>query len=416
VTAPLLEEVRAVLYRKGADPEALDRVAVELARSARDVDGVRIDASRAVSMLGQAWGGDDADRLTEDWQRAAAQLSLLGTRLDDLATRLRDNARGQRAASGPAGPSTAGGAIGAGGRTPWPPWPFGGLGPTPGPPPTGPGGPEPRPLAEETRGTEPRPVDLELARLARGVYDGTGTERFVAVADDDLRALGIDPSRLTGPGGFQAQVYADSDGGYVLAFAGTDPTSVGDWATNIQQGTGQLSTQHLQAIGLARDLDSAVGPDHLVLTGHSLGGGLASTAAAATGQPAVTFNAAGVHPNTLLAAAALGGGHVGIAADQVRNYHVRGELLTTLQNPLGSFVDHVPFGIGDNVLAPDALGTQIALDPAERPRVSVSGWAAVSPVVGVVDVAVDLGSWSVHEHQAPSVIEAMEASTWFGKQ
>ncbi len=396
-----------MLYRKGADPVVLDRVAGELARCAREVDTVRTDASRAVTAIGRAWGGADADRVADDWRRASAHLTVLGTRLDDLASRLRENARAQRGASDATGGSGA----------PALPWPFGGGGvpgfpfaPTPG------GSQASEPLAVQTRGTEPQPIDLELAHLAQGVYDGKGTDRFTPVADDDLRELGIDPSRLTGPGGFQAQVYRDADGGYVLAFAGTDPTSVSDWATNVQQGTGQLSAQHLQAIRLAQSLGTAVGPDHLVLTGHSLGGGLASTAAAATGDPAVTFNAAGVHPNTLLAAAALGGSHLGVAADQVRNYHVRGELLTTLQNPLGSFVDHVPFGIGDNALAPDALGTQIALVPAAGPRVSVSGWAALSPVVGAIDIATDLGGWSVHEHQAPSVIDAMEASTFFGKQ
>lgn len=395
-----------MLYRKGADPVVLDRVAGELARCARDVDALRADASRAVSAIGRAWGGADADRAADDWRRASAHLSVLGTRLDDLASRLRENARAQRGASADTRDSGA----------PALPWPFGGG--VPGFPfaPSR-GGSEPsEPLADQTRGTEPQPIDLELAHLAQGVYDGEGTDRFAPVSADDLRALGVDPSRLTGPGGFQAQVYRDADGGYVLAFAGTDPTSVSDWATNLQQGTGQLSAQHLQAIRLAQALESAVGPEHLVLTGHSLGGGLASTASAATGDPAVTFNAAGVHPNTLLAAAALGGSHLGVAADQVRNYHVRGELLTTLQNPLGSFVDHVPFGIGDNALAPDALGTQIALDPAEAPHVSVSPWAALSPVVGAIDVATDLGAWSVHEHQAPSVIDAMEASTYFGKQ
>jgi hypothetical protein len=396
-----------VLYRKGADPVVLDRVAGELTRCARDVDGVRADASRAVTAIGRAWGGADADRAADDWSRASAHLAVLGTRLDDLASRLRENARAQRGSSEAAGP----------GRPPTPalPWPFG-IGPVPGLPVPEPARDESEALADETRGTDPRPIDLELAHLAQGVYDGEGTDRFAPVGADDLRALGIDPSRLTGPGGFQAQVYRDAEGGYVLAFAGTDPTSVSDWATNVQQGTGQLSAQHLQAIGLAQDLESAVGAEHLVLTGHSLGGGLASTAAAATGEPAVTFNAAGVHPNTLVAAAALGGSHFGVAADQVRNYHVRGELLTTLQNPLGSFVDHVPFGIGDNALAPDAIGTQIALDPAQGPHVSVSGWAALSPVVGAIEVAKDLGGWSVHEHQAPSVIDAMEASTYFGKQ
>ncbi len=148
---------------------------------------------------------------------------------------------------------------------------------------------------------------------------------------------------------------------------------------NAQQGMGYLSAQHLQAIALAQHLARAVGSENMVLTGHSLGGGLASTASVATDVPAVTFNAAGVHPNTVLAAAALGHHDAGLSQGQIRNYHVRGEILTTLQNPLGSFVDHVPF-VGDDPL-PNALGTQIALNPAKGPDLHPSPWGLVSPVI-----------------------------------
>jgi hypothetical protein len=290
---------------------------------------------------------------------------------------------------------------------PWLPPGFGGS--------AGTGGPAFRtpPFADDVRGTEPHDVDLELAELAKGVYSGEGTDGFDALTSDEIEQLGISPGSLTGPGGFQASIYRDEDGRYVLAFAGTDPTSVSDWGANAQQGLGGLSSQHVQAIGLAQHLAAAVGSDNMVMTGHSLGGGLASTASVATDVPAVTFNAAGVHPNTVVAAAALGHHAPGVSPDQVRNYHVRGEILTTMQNPLGSFVDHAPF-FGDSVL-PNALGTQIALNPAEGPDLSPSPWSMVSPVVGLVDTAVDLGSYAIGQHQAPSVIEAMEASEYFGK-
>jgi len=176
---------------------------------------------------------------------------------------------------------------------------------------------------------------------------------------------------------------------------------------------GGLSAQHLQAIALAQHLALAVGSENMVLTGHSLGGGLASTASVATDVPAVTFNAAGVHPNTVLAAAALGHHDAGLSPGQIRNYHVRGEILTTVQNPLGSFVDHVPF-VGDDPL-PNALGTQIALNPAKGPEMHISPWGLVSPVISVADTAKDLGGYAVGLHGAPSVIDAMEASDYFGK-
>jgi uncharacterized protein YukE len=397
-----------VLYRKGADPEALDRTARELTACAGEVDGIRANGTRALAVIGRSWGGDDAQAAQESWRTTASALTAFGSSLESMSRRLSDNARSQRSASGdgvgPAGP--------AGPLSPFPdllPGLFPGLG---GSASVGVEASTEESLADEVRGTTPQDLDLELAELAQGVYDGEGSEHFQPLDDSAVEALGIDPDALTGPGGFQASIYRDDEGRYVLAFAGTDPSSISDWGANAQQGVGALSSQHLQAIGLAQHLAGAVGSDNMVLTGHSLGGGLASTASVATDVPAVTFNAAGVHPNTVLAAATLGHESPGLDPGQVRNYHVRGEILTTLQNPLGSFVDHAPFG--DSIL-PNALGTQIALDPAKGPDLHPSPWSLVSPIAGVVDTAIDLGGYAIGQHQAPSVIEAMEASEYFGK-
>ncbi|GAB3871428.1 Mbeg1-like protein [Terrabacter terrigena] len=398
-----------MLYRKGADPEALERTARELTACADEVDGIRATGTQALAVIGRSWGGDDARAAQEAWRSTASALLALGATLDSMSRRLTENARGQRGASGE-GHVGAPGAPFQPGPPPWLPSPFGGSSVAGGGPVDESDEPD---FADDVRGTEPHDIDLELAELAKGVYDGEGTRNFDPVSGDELRQLGIDPASLTGPGGFQANVYRDDDGRYVLAFAGTDPKSVSDWGTNAQQGLGGLSSQHLQAIGLAQHLAAAVGSDDMVLTGHSLGGGLASAASVATDVPAVTFNAAGVHPNTVIAAAALGHQTPGLDQGQVRNYHVRGEILTTVQNPLGSFVDHAPF-IGDSVL-PNALGTQIALNPAKGPDLHPSPWSLVSPIAGVVDTAVDLGGYAIGQHQAPSVVEAMEASEYFGK-
>ena len=401
-----------MLYRKGADPEALERTARELTACVGEVDGIRATGTRALAVIGRSWGGADAQAAQESWRTTASALSALGSTLETMSRRLSDNARSQRSASSD-GTSAAspGGLPGSPGpfAPPGLPGLFPGLG---GSGSVGAEATTEESMADAARGSAPQEIDLELAELARGVYDGKGSEHFDPLDAAALANLGIDPASLTGPGGFQASIYRDDDGRYVLAFAGTDPSSVSDWGANAQQGVGGLSSQHLQAIGLAQHLATAVGSDNMVLTGHSLGGGLASTASVATDVPAVTFNAAGVHPNTVLAAAALGHENPGVAPDQVRNYHVRGEILTTLQNPLGSFVDHAPFG--DSIL-PNALGTQIALNPAKGPDLHPSPWSLVSPIAGVVDTAVDLGGYVIGQHQAPSVIEAMEASEYFGK-
>lgn len=394
-----------MLYRKGADPAALDRAARELSACTGEVEGIRANATRALDVIRRSWGGPDAEAAQESWRSSAGALSALGSTLDELSRRLTDNARAQRSASTGQNPLLGPGVLFLLG----PAGPLGGLFPP------SPAATATAPLfADSLRGTEPHQMDLELAELAKGVYDGTGTTDYHPLAPAALASLGIDPRALKGPGGFDADIYRNAQGHYVLAFAGTDPASIDDWEANVQQGVGGLSAQHVQAITLAQHLAREVGSENLVLTGHSLGGGLASTASVATDVPAVTFNAAGVHPDTVAAAFVLGGAHAALSPGQIRNYHVRGEILTTLQNPLGSFVDHAP-PVGDSVL-PNALGTQIALDPAHGPEVHHAAWALTSPVIGLADTVKELGGYAVGLHQAPSVIEAMEASSYFGKQ
>jgi len=394
-----------VLYRKGADPEALERAARELTACAGEVDGIRAAGTRALAAIGRSWGGDDAQSAQESWRSTSAALVALGSTLETMSRRLTDNARAQRSTSSDgvslvALPGLPGLFPGLGGS--------GALG--------GEAVPEPMPLGEQVRGTSPQDIDLELAHVADNVYHPSEVDGWTPLDGEALADLGIDPAGLHRGDGFDAAVYRNDAGQYVLAFAGT--SSLTDWGTNLQQGVGALSGQHLQAIALAQSLSGAVGHENMVITGHSLGGGLASTASVATDIPAVTFNAAGVHPNTVLAAGALGQGDAGYSPGQIRNYHVRGEMLTTLQNPLGSFVDHVPF-VGDDPL-PNALGTQIAVDPTHGPEIRVSRWAGLAgtfaPAVVGIDAGLDVIGWSKDAHGGDSVVDAMEASTYFGKQ
>ena len=93
----------------------------------------------------------------------------------------------------------------------------------------------------------------------------------------------------------------------MLAYSGTDETK--DWVTNFGQGLGFETAQYNEAIALARQAKVAYGED-VIITGHSLGGGLAATAAIAADIPAVTFNASGVHDRTLE--------RIGLDADAVK--------------------------------------------------------------------------------------------------
>ena len=78
---------------------------------------------------------------------------------------------------------------------------------------------------------------------------------------------------------------------------------------------GCIPTQYDQAMALTLELKGKFGADKLILTGHSLGGGLAAAGAMVAAHKghdvrAVTFNGAGVHDRTV--------GSYGIQADAAK--------------------------------------------------------------------------------------------------
>lgn len=85
---------------------------------------------------------------------------------------------------------------------------------------------------------------------------------------------------------------------YVMAFAGTD--SLLDVGVDLDQLTGGLPTQYVQAIDWAKKGQAAAGGT-FVLAGHSLGGGLAAYCSVRLRCPAFTIN-----PAPLVGAATLG--------------------------------------------------------------------------------------------------------------
>ena len=154
-------------------------------------------------------------------------------------------------------------------------------------------------------------VSLEdhLEMAAGGAYE----------AHDQMTKYGkINPGKVIPPNGWRlAGYYRNYKKSYldyalfenqarhvrVMSFVGTQPDGgfKGDWWDNILQGLGLKSPQYMAAIDHALYQQAKARADGFafVINGHSLGGGLASAAAAVTGAPAAIFNAAGLNPMTL---------------------------------------------------------------------------------------------------------------------
>lgn len=180
----------------------------------------------------------------------------------------------------------------------------------------------------------------------------------------DLDRLGLTPDMLEQPGqsDFRARVYVSGAPGqehYTIAFRGTQ--SGNDWKANFQQGTGQESIHYRNALAIGRQIARS-GAD-VEMTGHSLGGGLASAAALASGRHADTFNAAGLHDSTIARANGIAGA-AGQGPGAADNYRVPGEILTFVQEGGDRVIGGLLGGLVGAVVvdAPPAYGRQHDLD------------------------------------------------------
>lgn len=120
-------------------------------------------------------------------------------------------------------------------------------------------------------------------------------------------------------------------GEVVVAVRGTELTDFKDMATNLKQAIGYVGDEYKDAATpklLQAFKEYAGEKADLNVTGHSLGGGIA-TALASTGvfDKAIVFNAAAIHENTIAAVK----GNVTDAGKTI-NYDSRGDLLSLVQD------------------------------------------------------------------------------------
>jgi hypothetical protein len=178
------------------------------------------------------------------------------------------------------------------------------------------------------------------ARAAESVYDRSqdgecqvNLSRDVSKLNAELGLQGkkqLTAADFSDPAsGFRAALYrSESNGRYILAFAGTDPHSLSDWKTNIDNGLGKDTEQYKRARKLADKL-AASGID-FDLTGHSKGGGMATDAGLRVKKAKIwTFNSSGLNRKAPEQAGVSGFGDL---AARTQAFYTRGDFLTQIQN------------------------------------------------------------------------------------
>jgi len=170
--------------------------------------------------------------------------------------------------------------------------------------------------------------------------------------------------------GFFASLYYNEDtGDYFVAFRGSEPKGMQfyhDWfIEDGGQAFGFDTPQIEKTRSLAEKMDNAT-KGKVKFTGHSLGGGNSAMASYYTGLPGYTFNARGVHQNTLNYLDKKGAVK---STSNIINYSTSNDILNGLQNNREGLLSTLAFsGIpGLNLLAgfggltgaaPRALGEQ----------------------------------------------------------
>jgi hypothetical protein len=227
--------------------------------------------------------------------------------------------------------------------------------------------------------------ELRNALAARGIYyhrsDMPKFSLRLLPPPELVAALGVQPNTadLLGPewghnvAGLNAGLYQDYITGerqYVLAFAGTDDAvwanEWDDWINNVEQAFGFAAPQYFAAMRIGDSLvnNSAIPAGHLVVTGQSLGGGLASAASVAGAIPGDTFNAAGLHRATLYARDPNGEPIPNGMGDFIPIY--AGSLAQYDNAALWITARYIDFDILTNVQVstpiPDAIGESVELD------------------------------------------------------
>ncbi len=200
----------------------------------------------------------------------------------------------------------------------------------------------------------------QMAKLADAVYHpGTAPPGWKNISNDPeaLKKLGLKPGDFQVAGtNFGSQAYAPDPAVFgdsmkpTVAFKGTESLKPwgDDMENNFEQGAGMDSPYYSQAVSIGKQIRDSGNAANIDLTGHSLGGGLASAASETSGSTATIFNASGLNPETLPLYGATQ------QPSSITNYRVDGDILTGMQEgKLG------PISDATSAVMPPAVGQQV---------------------------------------------------------
>ena len=231
-----------------------------------------------------------------------------------------------------------------------------------------------RRLQEATDRLARNNVAVERARLSEHVYHSQEKPPrpeplgWHMLSGKELARKGISKEMLNNPeSGFKAALYQSAferPPKLVIAYTGTE--DMPDWFTNLEQGVGIETEQYDRAMKLAQAVVTNSPKGTVDITGHSLGGGLASAGAAVTGVKAYTFNAAGLHQATVgRAPYNVTPAGMAKAGQRIDAFHSTADPLTNLQSVLDGSVLGSAGEVVDWPVGPLALGVPRPLAPAE---------------------------------------------------
>ncbi|MGP3593849.1 hypothetical protein [Vagococcus sp. WN89Y] len=255
-------------------------------------------------------------------------------------------------------------------------------------------------------------VAVEKAKLAQNIYGRAGQpvnaleslpdvpEGWTDISNDEnaLSSLGLKREMLfdqSAEPNFFSRVYAPdksvfgNDMNPTVVFRGTRPDKMMDWGNNLAQGGGFHSTYYEKAVNIGSKI--AQTGNNVDIAGHSLGGGLASAAGIASGQPTWTYNSAGLKSGTV---EKYGGRLIGDGS-AISAYRVSGEVLTSVQEISFDNLANANFDLSSPALAmkagvsnmfPDAIGKAKELSGG-------TGWTwdkhAMSQVIDCIEAQKD---------------------------